>query len=45
MMTTAAATASNVHAVAIVGTFDDCRRLVKGMFNHHAFADRVAPRA
>lgn len=31
----------NVHALAIDGTFDDCQALVKGMFNHHAFADRV----
>ncbi len=39
MMTTAAA--DNVSAVAIDGTFDDCQALVKAMFNHHAFADRV----
>src|SRR4029078_4051229 len=32
---------SNVHALAIEGTFDDCQALVKGMFNHHAFRDRV----
>ncbi len=32
----------NVHAVAIDGTFDDCQALVKGMFNDHAFRDRVA---
>ncbi len=31
----------NVHAVAVRGTFDDCQSLVKGMFNHHAFRDRV----
>jgi len=31
----------NVHALAIEGTFDDCQALVKGMFNHHAFRDRV----
>jgi threonine synthase len=31
----------NIHAVAVQGTFDDCQALVKGMFNHHAFADRV----
>ncbi len=31
----------NVHAVAIKGTFDDCQALVKGMFNDHAFRDRV----
>ena len=27
--------------VAIEGTFDDCQALVKAMFNHHAFRDRV----
>jgi threonine synthase len=32
---------ANVHAVAVQGTFDDCQALVKGMFNHHAFRDRV----
>jgi threonine synthase len=32
----------NVHAVAVDGTFDDCQALVKAMFNHHAFRDRVA---
>src|SRR5437870_2447308 len=32
----------NVHALAIEGTFDDCQAIVKGMFNHHAFRDRVA---
>ena len=31
----------NVHAVAIEGTFDDCQALVKGMFNDHAFRDRM----
>ena len=39
MMTTVPA--SNVHAVAIEGTFDVCQALVKSMFNHHAFRDRV----
>jgi threonine synthase len=39
MMTTA--TESNVHAVAIEGTFDDCQALVKAMFNDLAFRDRV----
>jgi len=39
MMTTARD--GNVHAVAIEGTFDDCQALVKAMFNHHAFRDRV----
>ncbi len=32
---------SNVHALAVEGTFDDCQALVKAMFNHHAFRDRV----
>lgn len=31
----------NVHAVEIDGTFDDCQALVKAMFNHHDFRDRV----
>lgn len=31
----------NVHALAIDGTFDDCQALVKAMFNHGAFRDRV----
>jgi threonine synthase len=31
----------NVHALAIEGTFDDCQAIVKGLFNHHAFRDRV----
>jgi threonine synthase len=31
----------NVHAIAIEGTFDDCQAIVKGLFNHHAFRDRV----
>jgi threonine synthase len=39
MMTTAAA--DNIHALAIEGTFDDCQALVKAMFNHHAFRERV----
>jgi len=39
MMTTA--DAANVSALAIEGTFDDCQAIVKGLFNHHAFSDRV----
>jgi len=39
MMTTAPD--ANVHAVAVEGTFDDCQALVKALFNHHAFRDRV----
>jgi threonine synthase len=34
-------TASNVHAIAVEGNFDDCQDLVKGMFNNHAFRDSV----
>jgi threonine synthase len=40
MMTTAGD--DNVHALAIEGTFDDCQAIVKGLFNHHAFRDRVS---
>ncbi|MCC2111004.1 MAG: threonine synthase, partial [Hyphomicrobiales bacterium] len=32
----------NVHALAVEGTFDDCQALVKGMFNHFDFRDRLA---
>jgi len=39
MMTTAKA--ANIHAVAVEGTFDDCQAIVKGLFNHGAFRDRV----
>ena len=35
-------TAPNVHAIAVGGNFDDCQDLVKGMFNNHAFRDRVS---
>jgi threonine synthase len=35
-------TASNVHALAIGGNFDDCQGLVKGLFNNHAFRDAVS---
>jgi threonine synthase len=35
-------TAPNVHAIAIEGTFDDCQALVKAMFNHHEFRDRLS---
>ncbi|WP_306027092.1 threonine synthase [Stappia sp. MMSF_3263] len=38
-MTTPAET--NVHALALAGTFDDCQAIVKGMFTHAAFRDRV----
>ena len=40
MMTTAGA--SNVHALSIDGTFDDCQALVKALFNHHSFRDQVS---
>jgi threonine synthase len=39
MMTTSGA--DNISAIAIDGTFDDCQSIVKGLFNHHAFRDRV----
>ncbi len=32
---------NNVHALAIEGTFDDCQAIVKSMFNHKSFRDRV----
>lgn len=31
----------NIHALSITGNFDDCQALVKGMFNHYAFRDKV----
>ncbi|MCO6186820.1 threonine synthase [Rhizobium sp. L1K21] len=34
-------TASNVHALAVQGNFDDCQNLVKEMFGHVAFRDKV----
>ncbi len=40
MMTTP--TEPNIHSLAIKGTFDDCQSLVKGMFNDHAFRERLA---
>jgi threonine synthase len=33
--------ADNIRALAIDGTFDDCQALVKAMFNHHVFRDRL----
>ncbi len=33
--------ASNVHALAIEGNFDDCQSLLKDMFNHVAFRQSV----
>ena len=32
---------ANVHALAIQGTFDDAQAIVKGMFNHFSFRDRI----
>jgi len=37
-MTTVAS--SNVHCIALEGTFDDCQTLVKGLFNDIPFRDR-----
>jgi threonine synthase len=34
-------TDDNVHILALDGTFDDCQAIVKGLFNHTAFRDRV----
>jgi threonine synthase len=33
--------ASNVHAVAVEGTFDDCQNALKAMFNHARFRDEL----
>jgi threonine synthase len=33
--------ADNAHVIAVEGTFDDCQALVKGLFNHFAFRDRL----
>jgi threonine synthase len=33
---------ANVHNIALEGTFDDCQRIVKALFNNHRFRDRVA---
>ncbi len=35
-------TEDNVHNLAIEGTFDDCQAIVKALFNHHDFRDRLA---
>jgi threonine synthase len=32
----------NIHNIAVDGTFDDCQAVVKAMFNHHAFRDRLS---
>src|SRR5262249_24198398 len=39
MMTTS--NHDNVYPIAVDGTFDDCQALVKSMFNHQTFRDRV----
>ena len=31
----------NIHAIALEGTFDDCQNILKGLFNHHDFRDRL----
>jgi threonine synthase len=31
----------NVHALAVEGTFDDCQTMVKGLFNHARFRDKL----
>jgi len=31
----------NVHAIALEGTFDDAQSILKGMFNHFSFRDRI----
>lgn len=33
---------ANVHNIALKGTFDDCQDIVKAMFNHQSFRERVA---
>jgi threonine synthase len=33
--------ASNVHTMALEGTFDDCQAIVKGLFNHTGFRDEL----
>ncbi len=33
---------ANVHAIAVEGTFDDTQALLKGMFNHFSFRDRIS---
>ncbi len=33
---------SNVHNIALEGTFDDCQAAVKAMFAHESFADKVS---
>ncbi len=32
---------ANVYCIAVEGDFDDCQALVKEMFNHHDFRDRL----
>lgn len=32
---------SNIHAIALEGTFDDAQAILKGLFNNHAFRDEL----
>jgi threonine synthase len=32
----------NIHNIALDGTFDDCQAVVKALFNHHDFRDRLS---
>jgi threonine synthase len=32
----------NIHNIALEGTFDDCQAIVKALFNHHDFRDRLS---
>ncbi len=32
---------SNIHTIALEGTFDDCQGILKGLFNNHAFRDSM----
>jgi threonine synthase len=32
----------NIHNIALDGTFDDCQAIVKALFNHHDFRDRLS---
>lgn len=34
--------ASNIHVIALEGTFDDAQAIVKGLFNHKSFRDEFA---
>jgi threonine synthase len=32
---------SNIHAIALEGTFDDAQAILKGLFNNHSFRDQL----